>query len=501
MPESTFLERIVVATRTRLAERQAQRSIEQLHDEASQQRPPIDFAAALRQPDRVMRIIAEIKRSSPSKGIIREDFDLASIAQHYVHGGAAAISVLTEQDFFRGSLAELRAVRALPSTQTTAILRKDFITDPYQIVEARAAGADTYLLIVALLDDATLGQFIAVGRALGMEPLVEVHDADEARRAVAVGAKIIGVNARDLRTFTVDTTLVERIRPLIPHDRVVIGESGITTMHDVLRMRRYGADAILVGETLMRGTPSIYGGGSIDSLMKIPPAILRLPQRATTIVKLCGMQTPADAVAAHAAGADMIGIVFVPNKRRQVSIETARAIVAALPPEAVTVGLFLAEHADQRDAIADTIAATGITMAQLHGAPVPSPFRDLPVPMIYPLAGRGDMDTHGDGVTNAGYAIIADGALPLLDSAPPGVWGGTGETGDWERARKMADQYPILLAGGLTPENVGDAIHAVRPWGVDVSSGIEGVDGQKDHARMRAFVQQVRAANQSAITA
>lgn len=482
----TFLARIVVATRARLAERMAERSIDEVRAEAERQPPALDFAAALRPTDGGIRAIAEIKRASPSKGTLRKKIDPEQFATTYAENGAAAISVLTEEDHFRGSLADLRAVKATTAVleRHVPVLRKDFIIDAYQVVEARAAGADSYLLIAALLEDATLGAFIQFGRELGMEPLVEVHDAEEARRAVAVGARVIGVNARDLRTFTVDTTLLRDIRELIPPDHVVVAESGLAFPNDVVRMRGYGADAVLMGEVLVRqGDP----GEALQWMLNMPSLVKRLLARPTPVIKLCGMRTPADALAAYETGADLIGLVFAPGKR-QVTRESARHIVDALPADAMVAGVFVNESPD---AIAQTITATGINVVQISAYPEtegPGAFSQFGVPII--IVGKTETPFHS-------HSLLRYGLLPLLDSTSPGAWGGTGQVGDWERAAAWAKQYPIILAGGLNPDNVGDAIRAVQPWGVDVSSGIEGPDGQKDPSSMRAFVEAVRGATET----
>jgi indole-3-glycerol phosphate synthase len=193
--------------------------------------------------------IAEFKRRSPSAGWIREGADAAATATAYVRGGAAALSVLTDEPFFGGALDDLVAARVAADVP---ILRKDFVVDEYQIAEARAAGADAVLLIVAALDDATLRALFAACARWGVEALVETHDAHEADRAVALGATVIGVNARDLKTFTMDPELALRLRARIPRDRVLVAESGIRTAADVRRIGDAGIDAVLVGETLMR---------------------------------------------------------------------------------------------------------------------------------------------------------------------------------------------------------------------------------------------------------
>src|SRR6185312_4167030 len=207
-------------------------------------------AAALRPlPGGPARLIAEVKRASPSKGLLAAQFDPVAQATAYAAGGAAAISVLTEPRYFLGALEHLSAVRAAVDVP---VLRKDFLLDPYQVYEARAAGADAALLILALLDDALAADLLGLMRALGMEALVEAHNAAEVERAVRLGASVIGVNARDLRTFAVNTAIVRHLRALVPSDRIFIAESGVSDWRDVAQARAWGADAVLVGEALMR---------------------------------------------------------------------------------------------------------------------------------------------------------------------------------------------------------------------------------------------------------
>jgi indole-3-glycerol phosphate synthase len=211
--------------------------------------PAKDFAQALRSAPAGIGCIAEFKRRSPSKGWIDRDANLPSVVSAYERGGAAAISVLTDTPFFGGSLDDLRVARA---TTRLPILRKDFVIDPYQVTEARAAGADAVLLIVAALRDPELGHLLAEIRRWGMEALVEAHDADEVARAVAVGAKVIGVNHRDLRTFQMNMDLAVDMRKVVPAECVMVAESGIRTAADVQRMRSAGIAAVLVGESLMQ---------------------------------------------------------------------------------------------------------------------------------------------------------------------------------------------------------------------------------------------------------
>jgi len=209
--------------------------------------PPRDFASALTRNG--INIIAELKKASPSKGLLREEYAPAVLASGLESAGSAALSVLTEEDFFHGSLGDLKEANRVTKIP---ILRKDFIIDPWQVWEARAAGADSFLLIAAILSDTTLGELLALGRALKMEPLVEVHERAELDRVIGAGAKIIGVNNRDLRDFQVHIETSLSLIEMIPDDRIAVSESGLRTHEDIERLRGAGFDAFLIGEHLMK---------------------------------------------------------------------------------------------------------------------------------------------------------------------------------------------------------------------------------------------------------
>lgn len=244
-----ILDRIVEAKAARLSRAMAETPLEELMKQCEGvERRPVVFTENLRRKG-VVNIIAEIKHRSPSKGVIRADFDPLRIARDYTEAGAAAISVLCEEDYFGGSLDDLRAIRA---TAATPLLRKDFIFDEYQLVEARVAGADAVLLIVAILSDTLLRCLIAKANELGLAALVEVHTADEMRRAAAAGATIIGVNNRDLATFNVDLRTSLDLARLAPPRAILVSESGIALGHSIRRLRDVGYSAFLVGETFMR---------------------------------------------------------------------------------------------------------------------------------------------------------------------------------------------------------------------------------------------------------
>jgi indole-3-glycerol phosphate synthase len=244
----SILDEILAGVRLDLARRQSERSLDDLKEAAGRQDAAIDPMPGYRAGG--ISVIAEVKRSSPSAGVLAAIADPAALAREYQDGGAATISVLTEQRRFGGSLDDLRAVRAAVSIP---VLRKDFIVSSYQLWEARAAGADLALLIVAALDDNQLGCLIDRARSIGLTPLVEVHTAAEVTRAVDAGADLIGVNARDLTTLKVERDTFTRLAPLIPTGIVRVAESGVRGPHDVLEYARDGADVVLVGESLVTG--------------------------------------------------------------------------------------------------------------------------------------------------------------------------------------------------------------------------------------------------------
>jgi indole-3-glycerol phosphate synthase len=246
----TILGKILAAKHTEVAAARAARSWAEVDAAAGTAGPVRGLERALcRPPGEPVRVIAEIKRASPSAGPIRAGADPAEIAREYQRGGATALSVLTDRQFFDGELGFLARCRAAVDLP---LLRKDFVIDAYQIAEARAAGADGVLLIVAALAPAQLAELFAAARGYDLDVLVEVHDLAEVDLALAVGASLLGVNHRDLKTFTMDMTLTEQIAPRVPSSVVLVGESGIRTTDDVRRLEAAGAHAVLVGEQLMR---------------------------------------------------------------------------------------------------------------------------------------------------------------------------------------------------------------------------------------------------------
>ena len=241
-----MLNRIIAEKREEVAQRKRSLPLSTLKERMAQCQAPLDFVAAISGDS--TRLIAEVKRASPSRGILCPDFDPMALAKTYAQAGAAAISVLTEVNYFEGGLDHLVAIR---KEVRLPLLRKDFIFDPYQVYESRAYGADALLLIVAILSQEQLEELLSLSRNLGLRCLVEVHNESEVERALSSGAEIIGVNNRDLNTFKVDINTTHRLRPLIPQGRIVVSESGINSRGDVEKLKEWGVRAVLVGEALV----------------------------------------------------------------------------------------------------------------------------------------------------------------------------------------------------------------------------------------------------------
>jgi indole-3-glycerol phosphate synthase/phosphoribosylanthranilate isomerase len=494
----TFLERIVASTRKEVAARRARVPLEEMHERAASAAVPRDFADALRPPpDGSARLIAEVKRASPSKGLLAERFEPVEQARAYETGGAAAISVLTEPHFFLGALEHLSAVRA---AVRVPVLRKDFILDEYQVYEARVAGADAVLLICAMLDDETISRYLALAHTLGMEALVEAHNAEETQRAVASGARVIGVNSRDLRTFAVDPDVVRHLRPLVPADRIFIAESGITDARGAAHARAWGADAILAGETLMRAdAPAVKA----RELATAPGGAMArfFAWTGNPFVKICGLAEPAHAALARDLGADAYGLVFAPMApaHRLLTAERAEAVVRAIHSDACAsdgegsrpikaVGIFVNETPE---AIAAIMERVGLDAVQLSGDEPPETCAAVAERTGLPTLKALRLRTEADLDALDTYALA--GVTLLLDAHVSGYYGGTGQTGDWVLARRAAARWPVILSGGLSPENVAEAILAVHPRGVDVSSGVETARA-KDAAKIQAFIRAAKAA-------
>ncbi|KAI1465149.1 indole-3-glycerol phosphate synthase-domain-containing protein [Daldinia caldariorum] len=474
--------------------------------------PQISFVDRLRQTPFDVSLMAEIKRGSPSKGIFALNIDAPSQAKKYALAGASVISVLTEPDWFKGSIEDLRAVRQVLDSMPNrpAVLRKEFIFDEYQILEARLAGADTVLLIVKMLDVELLTRLYKYSVSLGMEPLVEVQNAEEMKTAVELGAKVIGVNNRNLESFEVDLSTTSRLRSLVPKETIICALSGINTHDDVVANHKDGVNAILVGEAIMRAPDA---SEFIQQLCAGQVAVKQEPKPDPLLVKICGTRTPEGALAAAEAGADLIGMILVPGRKRTVSDDAAKAISKAvhdfsrpnshapsalsdvasdfftsatskltLPNRPLLVGVF------QNQPLAEIINLQrryALDAVQLHGREPIEWASAIPVPVLRRFSPG-----------EAGLGARGYHAAPLFDSGS-----GSGLLLDGvgvKTALAKDKELRIILAGGLAPENVADVVSAVgedssRIMGVDVSSGVEGPNGQQSLDRIRDFVTRAKA--------
>jgi len=369
--------------------------------------------------------IAEVKRRSPSAGDLRPDADPAALAAGFERAGATAVSILVDERF-AGSPADLAAARAAASLP---LLAKGFFSERDELEELRRLGADAVLLLLRDLDDAQMRTLLDAAEELGLDALVEAHDAEELRRGVELDAAVIGVNARDLSTFEIDRRAQLELVEAAPSDRVVVAESAIVARAHGAEAELAGADAILVGSTLMRAP---------DPAAKLEELIAR------PLVKVCGLTRDEDVAAAAEAGADLAGFIL--------ARETPRRAPGVLPvPDTM---LSVAVHVGE-------ITDDGADLVQLY--PRENGHR----------AREGTLLRHGREV-----ARVVDREWQADDPA------------HLERAR--AAEGRVMLAGGLSPENVRDAIERVRPWAVDASSSLELEPGIKDHARVRAYVEAVR---------
>lgn len=251
MHENTpdILKEIVAVKRREVERLKTEAPVAGLEERIARRPPPLDFGAALRGDS--VRVIAEVKKASPTKGLLRPDFDAGSLAKTYADNAAAAISVLTNADHFQGSIAHLEAVAAIALPRGVPVLRKEFVFDPYQVYEARACGADAILLIVAMLEPELLCELLGLAAELHMQCLVEVHDEGELAVALDLDAGVVGINNRDLRTFKTDLAVTERLAPAVPAGRVVVSESGMSSRAHVERVGASGASAVLIGEALV----------------------------------------------------------------------------------------------------------------------------------------------------------------------------------------------------------------------------------------------------------
>ena len=484
-----ILDKIIEATKIRVAQEKQIESLDSV--KAVALALPSDtgfpFEAALRQQD--FNFICEVKKASPSKGIIAEHFPYLEIAKEYEIAGAAAISVLTEPDFFKG---DKKYLQEIANTVKIPVLRKDFIIDEYQIYQAKVWGASAILLICACLDVPTLTKFRELADSLGLSSLVEAHDEHEVQMAIDCGARIIGVNNRNLKDFTVDVQNSVRLRNLVQDDVIFVSESGLETPEDIQVLRDNNIGVALMGETFMR---------SPNKVEKL--AYLYGPTYYTPKIKMCGISKVETILAIVDAKPDYMGLVFAPSKR-QVTVDQAKTLVEELHKQYAnrynrdaeqysnqtlihqefikTVGIFVNETLDNLATIATEV---NLDAVQLHG--------DEDEAFIQSLKERTNVEVWKAvqirSAADAEAWIDSSADMLLFDAYHKDERGGMGEVFDWSCLD--AFERPFMLAGGIDSTNVARAIRTVRPYGIDISSGIE-TEGVKDDEKIKAFTNIVR---------
>ena len=478
-----ILDKIIEATKIRVAQEKEVETPEAV--KAAALALPSDtgfpFEAALRQQD--FNFICEVKKASPSKGIIAEHFPYLDIAKEYEVAGAAAISVLTEPDFFKG---DKKYLQEIANTVKIPVLRKDFIIDEYQIYQAKVWGASAILLICACLDVPTLTKFRELADSLGLSSLVEAHDEQEVQMAIDCGARIIGVNNRNLKDFTVDVQNSVRLRNLVQDDVIFVSESGLETPEDIQVLRDNNIGVALMGETFMR---------SPNKVEKL--AYLYGPTYYTPKVKMCGISKIEIIPAVVEAKPDYMGLVFAPSKR-QVTVDQAKILVEELHrgyakkygsdtehdknDTIKTVGVFVNETVDNLVTIANE---ANLDAVQLHG--------DEDEAFIQSLKERTNVEiwkaVQIRSAADVEKWIDSSADMLLFDAYHKDERGGTGEVFDWSSLD--AFERPFMLAGGIDSTNVARAIRTVRSYGIDISSGIE-TNGVKDDEKITAFTKIVK---------
>lgn len=482
-----ILDKIIEATKIRVAQEKQVESPESV--KAAALALPSDtgfpFEAALRQQD--FNFICEVKKASPSKGIIAEHFPYLEIAKEYEVAGAAAISVLTEPDFFKG---DKKYLQEIASTVKIPVLRKDFIIDEYQIYQAKVWGASAILLICACLDVPTLTKFRELADSLGLSSLVEAHDEHEVQMAIDCGACIIGVNNRNLKDFTVDVQNSVRLRNLVQDDVIFVSESGLETPEDIQVLRDNNIGVALMGETFMRSH------NKIEKLAYLYGSTYYIPK-----VKMCGISKVETIPAVVEAQPDYMGLVFAPSKR-QVTVDQAKILVSELHKQYAnrynrdviqwsndvvqefikTVGVFVNETLENLVTIATEV---NLDAVQLHG--------DEDEAFIQSLKERTNVEVWKAvqirSAADAEAWIDSSADMLLFDAYHKDERGGTGEVFDWSCLDEF--ERPFMLAGGIDSTNVARAIRMVRPYGIDISSGIE-TNGVKDDEKIKAFTNIVR---------
>lgn len=413
------------------------------------------FRQAIENPKREsLAIIAEIKLSSPTQPLLGKETEIIDRVKDYQNAGVDAVSVITEKHFFGGDpsfVSKIKNVVSLP------VLQKDFIIDPYQLYEAKITGADAILLIVKILPAKDLILLVNTAQNAGLEPVVEINNESELKKATATTTKIIAVNARNLDTFVINIDHACNLIRKIPEKFIKLGFSGILSREDIQKYKKAGANGILIG----------------TSLMKIKDTKKYLSSLLSVQVKICGIRTFSAAKAAINAGTDFLGFNFVPTSKRYISPKKAKEIIKHIKGKIKIVGVFQDNNISQINEISKTL---GLDFVQLHGNENNEYIKKIKFPVIKSIK----IDSKIDKI-NSAYMLLDRNIR------------GESEMPDLKKAENLAAKFPIFYAGGLTPDNVAAVVRKVQPFAVDVAGGIE-TDGMQDIKKIKQFIKNAKEA-------
>ncbi|MBI2085735.1 hypothetical protein HYT74_00170 [Candidatus Daviesbacteria bacterium] len=413
------------------------------------------FRQAIENPKREsLAIIAEIKLSSPAQPFLGKETEIVNRVQNYQDAGVDAVSVITEKHFFGG---DPSFVSKIKNAVSLPVLQKDFIIEPYQLYEAKIAGADAILLIAKILSTKDLILFVNTAQKLGLEPIVEINNESELKKATATNTKIIAVNARNLDTFVINIDHACNLIRKTPEKFIKLGFSGISSREDIQKYKKAGTNGILIGTSLMK-TKDIKK--YLSSLLSVQ-------------VKICGIRTLAAAKTAINAGAEFLGFNFIPTSPRYISPKKAKEIIQYIKGKTKIVGIFQNNGISQVNKTAKNLE---LDFVQLHGNENNEYINKIKFPVIKSIK------------INSKIAKM-NSVYMLLDRNKQGE----GETPDLKKAENLAAKFPIFYAGGLTPDNVAEIVRKIQPFAVDVAGGIE-TDGVQDIKKIKQFIKNAKEA-------
>jgi len=471
-----FLEEIIERKKEELADFVIPSEVEGSHPTEKKNGMRFFDSLSVAQNDKNIALIAEVKFASPTSPELGSSDELLERVKAYEKAGADAISIITEKHFFKGDVSLVTKVK---KAVNIPVLQKDFVIDEKQIYEAKEIGSDALLLIARLIDGETLKKFVALCFELGIEPVVEVNSEEDLEKAVKTKTNIIAVNARDLETFVIDVEKVCELIKKIPDKFIKLGFSGINSSKEVTQYKNSGAQGVLIGTSLMKTK-------NIDSLMKNLLVLPEAPSVSVTRkflsvkVKICGIQKLEDAEAAIAAGADYLGFIFVRDSKRATDRKAAKKVINKVRGKVKIVGVFRDHTLEKINELCEEL---DFDLVQLHGESGDKFYHEISRPVIRSFGLPSQFDANDIMHKMKKYNV----KYHMIDRQTPGE----GDALSIENAQALAQSFPLFVAGGLTPENVGYVVNQVKPFAVDVITGVK-TDGKFDIEKMKKFIKNAK---------